>query len=105
MSNTPTKAVMEEGIKKKSHCVTFSQAECKVLEYVPDIVTDTVPGKVPDKVPDNQQLIAEEYKALLDQLAKMKASCDKLKQNNLRRDLDQLQSSLSKYEKNTRGIY
>ena len=48
-------------------------------------------------------MIEEDYKALLDQLAKMKSVCDKLKQNNLRRDLDQLQSSLAKYENNTRG--
>ena len=49
------------------------------------------------------QIIGEEYQALLDQLATMKTLCDKLKQNNLRRDLDNLQSSLSKYERNTRG--
>ena len=48
-------------------------------------------------------MIEEEYKALLEQLAKMKSVCDKLKQNNLRRDLDQLQSSLARYENNTRG--
>ena len=49
------------------------------------------------------QIIGEEYQALLDQLATMRTLCDKLKQNNLRRDLDNLQSSLSKYERNTRG--
>ena len=48
-------------------------------------------------------MIEEEYKALLEQLAKMKSVCDKLKQNNLRRDLDQLQSSLARYENNSRG--
>ena len=48
-------------------------------------------------------MIEEDYKALLDQLAKMKSVCDKLKQNNLRRDLDQLQSSLARYENNSRG--
>ena len=50
-------------------------------------------------------MIEEEYKALLEQLAKMKSVCDKLKQNNLRRDLDHLQSSLAKYENNTRGWF
>ena len=50
-------------------------------------------------------MIEEEYKALLEQLAKMKSVCDKLKQNNLRRDLDHLQTSLAKYDNNTRGGY
>ena len=47
--------------------------------------------------------MGEEYRALLDQLATMRLLCDKLKQNNLRRDLDHLQTSLSKYERSSRG--
>lgn len=47
--------------------------------------------------------MGEEYRGLLDQLATMRSLCDKLKQNNLRRDLDQLQASLHKYERATAG--
>ena len=79
--SSPTdKAAVDEAGKRKSQAVTFSQPVVEVPTTGP-----------------------EEYKALLDQLANMKAVCDKLKQNNLRRDLDQLQTSLSKYENNTRG--
>lgn len=73
--------MVEEGAKKRNNSATISSSE-----------TD-----------DNQQNLLEEYKALLEQLAKMKAVCDRLKHNNLRRDLDLLQSSLAKYERNTRG--
>ena len=47
--------------------------------------------------------MGEEYRGLLDQLATMRSLCDKLKQNNLRRDLDSLQASLHKYERATPG--
>ena len=79
-SSPTAKAAVDEAGKRKSQAVTFSQPVVEVPTTGP-----------------------EEYKALLDQLANMKAVCDKLKQNNLRRDLDQLQTSLSKYENNTRG--
>ena len=48
-------------------------------------------------------MVGDEYRGLLEQLATMRSLCDKLKQNNLRRDLDQLQSSLHKYERATAG--
>ena len=81
-SKTLAKVVKEEVAEKGSHSGTISSSE---------------------PVKDNQQNILEEYKALLEQLAKMKTVCDRLKQNNLRRDLDLLQSSLAKYERSTRG--
>ena len=51
------------------------------------------------------QVVGSEYRALLDQLATMRQLCDKLKHNNLRRDLDTLQSSLNKYERTSKGSY
>ena len=49
------------------------------------------------------QVVGDEYRGLLEQLATMRSLCDKLKQNNLRRDLDQLQASLYKHERATAG--
>ena len=51
------------------------------------------------------QVVGSEYRALLAQLATMRQLCDKLKHNNLRRDLDTLQSSLNKYERTSKGSY
>jgi len=75
----------EDAAKRKPHSVTFAEAECKVREFVPD----------------KEMVVGEEYRGLLDQLATMRSLCDTLKQNNLRRDLDQLQASLHKYERAT----
>ena len=51
------------------------------------------------------QGVGSEYRALLAQLATMRQLCDKLKHNNLRRDLDTLQSSLNKYERTSKGLF
>ena len=51
------------------------------------------------------QVVGSEYRALLAQLATMRQLCDKLKHNNLRRDLDTLQSSLNKYERTSKGLF
>ena len=40
----------------------------------------------------------EEYLGLQEQLKKMKEVCDKLKQTNLRNDLDDLQYTMRKFE-------
>ena len=49
------------------------------------------------------QVVGDEYRGLLEQLSTMRTLCDNLKQNNLRRDLDQLQASLHKHERATAG--
>lgn len=50
-------------------------------------------------VPEGEESLGEEYRLLQEQLRRMKEVCDRLKQTNLRQDLEQLQSSMARYER------
>ena len=94
----------EDPNKKKAHNVTFAETECNIREFVPDQqLVNLKLWNYSNEFKSPRQVVGDEYQGLLEQLATMRVLCDKLKQNNLRRDLDQLQSSLYKYERNARG--
>ncbi|XP_023326200.1 uncharacterized protein LOC111699705 [Eurytemora carolleeae] len=51
------------------------------------------------KLGDENKISAEEYKHLIQDLARMKEACDRLKQTNLRAELETLNQTISKLEK------
>ena len=89
---TATKSDIEYPTLKKKLSVTFAQRECDVREYVPDIGES-------DNDLKQEEKFTEEYVALQEQLRKMKEMCDKLKQTNLRSDLEKLQFTMRKFER------
>ena len=76
---------------KKKHSVTFAQIECDIREFVPD------KGEIEESHPEMKKF-TEEYLGLQEQLKKMKEVCDKLKQTNLRHDMEELQHTMKKFE-------
>jgi len=89
--STETKSDINHPVKKK-HSVTFAQRECDIREFVPDS------GEFENGPPPQVDKFTEEYLGLQEQLKKMKEVCDKLKQTNLRNDLDDLQYTMRKFE-------
>ena len=90
--STETKSDNIPPVRKK-HSVTFAQRECDIREFVPDS------GEL-ENSPQPPQIdkFTEEYLGLQEQLKKMKEVCDKLKQTNLRNDLEELQHTMRKFE-------
>ena len=90
--STETKSDSIPPVKKK-HSVTFAQRECDIREFVPDS------GEFENRTqPPSMDKFTEEYLGLQEQLKKMKEVCDKLKQTNLRNDLEELQYTMRKFE-------
>ena len=90
--STETKSDIHNAPVKKKHSVTFAQRECDIREFVPDS------GEFENGPPPQIDKFTEEYLGLQEQLKKMKEVCDKLKQTNLRNDLEDLQFTMRKFE-------